>query len=69
MCVCVCVCVVDLKPVNGAAVDEGGKHAESVPEGVADGTHGQHHVKVLTDPVNEVVVHCKGRGFYLFTLS
>lgn len=29
-----------VEPVDGAAVDEGGEHAQAVPEGVANGTHG-----------------------------
>lgn len=36
-----------LEPVNGAAVDEGGKLSQSISEGVSDGTEGDDHVQVL----------------------
>ena len=44
-----------LKPVNGAAVDERGELAQSIPEGVSDGAHSKNDVKVLPTAVDEVV--------------
>ena len=46
-----------LEPVDGAAVDEGGEHAEAIAKGVSDGAHGQDHMKVLLHTLNEEVVH------------
>lgn len=43
-------------PVDGAAVDEGGEHAEAVAERVSDRTHRQHNVKTGLDPFQEQVV-------------
>ena len=49
--------VTHLEPVDGAAVDERGEHAQSVPEGIADGAECQHKVKVAADTLDELVVH------------
>lgn len=57
-----------LEPVNGAAVDEGGEHAEAVTEGIPNGAHGKDHVKVLLHPLNEEVVHGQRSGLNLTAL-
>ena len=46
-----------LEPINGAAVDERREHSEPVPEGIPNGTEGQHYMKVAADPLYELVVH------------
>ena len=58
-----------LEPVDGAAVDEGGEHAEAVAEGISNGAHGEDHVEVLFDPLNEEVVHREGSGINLPSLQ
>ncbi len=45
------------EPVDRAAVDERGEHAQARAEGVTDRTHGQDHVQVGLDAVDEVVEH------------
>ena len=44
-----------LEPVDGAAVDEGGEHADSIPEGISNGTHGQDHVELLSHSIHKEV--------------
>lgn len=44
-----------LEPVDGAAVDERGEHTYSVPEGVANGAHGQYHMQLLPHPIHKIV--------------
>ena len=61
-------CHIHLEPVDGAAVDERGKHSKSVAEGISDGTHGQHHVEMFLHSLNKEVVHGERRGLYLPTL-
>ena len=51
----------DLEPVDGAAVDEGWEHAQSVAEGVADRTEGEDEVEVASHSLNELVVHVHRR--------
>lgn len=58
----------DLEPVNGAAIDEGGKHPDPVPEVVSDRREGQHHVEVPPDPLNEHVVHVEWGHLHLKVL-
>ena len=45
----------DLEPVNGTAVDQRGEHPQSGAECISNGTHGQHHMQLLTDTINEHV--------------
>lgn len=54
-----------LEPVNGAAVNEGGESAQAVPEGVADGTHGQHHVQLCAAALQEHVEQGERRAVRL----
>lgn len=58
-----------LEPVYGAAVDEGGEHAEAVAESISNGAHGEDHMEVLLDPLNEEVVHREGSGINLPSLQ
>ena len=44
-----------LEPVDGAAVDERGEHADPVPEGISNGAHGQHHVELLSHSIYKEV--------------
>ena len=44
-----------LEPVDGAAVDERGEHADPVPEGISNGAHGQHHVELLPHSIYKEV--------------
>ena len=46
-----------IKPVNGAAVDERGEHAEAVTQLVTYGTHTQDDMEVLAHAINEVREH------------
>ena len=43
------------EPVDGAAVDERREHSTSRSERIADRTHAQDDVKIVTDPTDEVV--------------
>ena len=45
------------EPVDGAAVDQGGEHAQPRAEGIPNGRHAQHHVEVCLAPPDEVRVH------------
>ena len=58
-----------LEPVDGAAVDERRKHAETIAERVADGTHCEHDVKILLHALYEEVVHRQRRHLKLTTLQ
>ena len=51
-------CNAYLEPVDGAAVDEGGKLAESVAERVPDGTHRQDDVQLVPHARDEQVEQC-----------
>ena len=44
-----------LEPVDGTAVDERREHTYSVPECISDGTHGQHHVQLLSYSVHKEI--------------
>jgi len=57
-----------LEPVDGAAVDEGRKHAKSAAESITDGTHCQDNVKILFYSLYEVVIHRQRRHIELATL-
>jgi len=46
----------DLEPVDSAAVHKRGEHAEAGAEGVPNGAHGQHHVKLIPHTVNKHVI-------------
>jgi len=59
----------DLEPVDGAAVDQGRKHAKSVAKRVSDGTHRQHNVQILLHAFHEVVVHRQRRHLKLTSLQ
>ena len=48
------------EPVDGATVDQRREHAQAAAECVANGTHGQHDVKIRFDALNEKVVHGHG---------
>ena len=50
-----------LEPVDGAAVDERRELAETVTEGVADGTHGEHDVQLIPAALDEHVEECDRR--------
>ena len=43
----------DLKPVNGAAVDEGRKLSQSVSKGVSERAEGDDDVEIGSTPVDE----------------
>lgn len=58
----------DLEPVDGAAVDEGGKHPDPVPEVVSNRREGQNHVEVPSYPLNEHVVHVEWGHLHLKVL-
>mmetsp|Transcript_14244 Transcript_14244/g.29068 ORF Transcript_14244/g.29068 Transcript_14244/m.29068 type:complete len:463 (-) Transcript_14244:4524-5912(-) len=45
-----------LEPVNGSAVDESGELEAAVPEGVPDGRAAEHHVQVLANLRDEVLI-------------
>ena len=64
-----CTPLVYLEPVDGAAVDEGGEHAEPVAERVPDGTEGEDEVKVGANALQELVVHVEWREFELGALQ
>ena len=44
-----------MEPIDGAAIHERRKFAESISEGVSDGTHGQDDVQLVTNAVDEEV--------------
>eukprot|EP00952_Eustigmatos_sp_NYUAD-ZCMA_P004492 19786-Eustigmatos_ZCMA.PRE.1 len=44
-----------VEPVDGAAVDERGKHAAAVAEAGTDRAHGKHHVQVLAHQLDVVL--------------
>lgn len=44
-------------PVDGAAVYKGRVHTTALAEFSARWTHGEHHMEVLPDPVDEELVH------------
>lgn len=45
----------NLKPVDGATIDNSRKLPYPVPEAVSNGAHGQHHVQLFSDNLNEEV--------------
>lgn len=49
-----------LKPVDGAAVHEGGELSEAGAEGITDRAHSQHHVKLVPHSVDEQVEQGQG---------
>ena len=57
-----------LEPVDGTAVDERREHSKSVAEGISNGTHGEHHVKMFLHSLDEEVVHGQRCGVNLATL-
>jgi hypothetical protein len=56
-----------LKPVDGAAVDEGGELPKSVPKVVSDGTHGEDNVELLSGSLNKEVKESDGTSVCLET--
>ena len=44
-----------LEPVDGAAVYKRGEHADPVPEGISDGTHGQNDMKLLSHSLHKQI--------------
>lgn len=58
-----------LEPVDGTTVDEGGEHAQPVPEGIPDRRHGQDDMEVLFHSVDEVVIHRQRSGIHLLPLE
>ena len=57
-----------LEPVDGAAVDERREHTHSVPEGISDGAHGQHHVQLFPHSVHKEVEECQRCAICLLRL-
>ena len=68
MCMCVHWYVLYLKPINGTTVDKGRKHSQSIPKGIPNRTHGQHHMKILLHSLNKQVVHRDWSSLYLTPL-
>lgn len=57
-----------MKPVDGAAIDEGGKHSQSIPECIPYWAHGKSYVEVLFHPFSEVVIQRQRICIQLFAL-
>ena len=64
-----CVIRPGLEPVDRAAVDERGKLAEAVAEGVTNGTHGEDDVEVFTATVDKEVEQGERSEFRIFVLG
>ena len=54
-----------LEPVNGAAVDKGGEHSKAGAEGVPNGAHGQHHMKLIPHTVDKHAEQSQGSAICL----
>jgi hypothetical protein len=61
-----------LEPINGAAINKRREFPEAVTEGISNGAHGQHNVKLVSDSRDEQIEEgnwCSVRLFGFVTLS